>query len=113
MAKDAFATYARDELGLSAQVVARPVQATLRSAIAFAFGAAIALLIAIASPLTRIPRIASAGCLVALAVLGAAGAQTAGAGVVKPMLRVTFWGAIAMGETADRQPDRPHAAVKA
>ena len=99
-AKDAFAAHARDELGLSAHVVARPVQAALTSAVTFAFGAAIPLLIAIASPTGRIPWAVSTGSLVALAILGAAGAQTGGASVLKPMLRVTFWGAIAMGTTA-------------
>ena len=99
-AKDVFATHARDELGLSAHVVARPIQAALTSAVTFAFGAAIPLLIAIASPTARIPWLVSAGSLVALAVLGAAGAQTGGANLVRPMLRVTFWGAIAMGTTA-------------
>jgi vacuolar iron transporter family protein len=99
-AKDAFATHARDELGLSAHVVARPVQAALTSAVTFSFGAALPLLIAVVSPLARIPWTVSTGSLVALAVLGAAGAQTGGAGILKPMLRVTFWGAIAMGTTA-------------
>ncbi|MBR1091324.1 VIT family protein [Bradyrhizobium manausense] len=99
-AKDAFAAHSRDELGLSAHVVARPIQAALTSAVTFACGAAIPLLIAIASPLPRIPWVVSGGSLVALAILGAAGAQTGGAGIVKPMLRVTFWGAIAMGTTA-------------
>jgi vacuolar iron transporter family protein len=99
-AKDAFAAHARDELGLSAHVVARPVQAALTSAVTFAFGAAIPLLIAVASPTALISWAVSAGSLVALAVLGAAGAQTGGAGIFKPTLRVTFWGAIAMGTTA-------------
>jgi len=99
-AKDAFASHARDELGLSAHVVARPIQAALTSAVTFALGAAIPLLIAIASPLVRIPWLVSGGSLVALAILGAAGAQTGGAGILRPMLRVTFWGAIAMGTTA-------------
>jgi VIT1/CCC1 family predicted Fe2+/Mn2+ transporter len=99
-AKDAFATHARDELGLSAHVVARPIQAALTSAVTFAFGAAIPLLIAITSPLARIPWLVSGGSLIALAILGAAGAQTGGAGILRPMLRVTFWGAIAMGTTA-------------
>jgi VIT1/CCC1 family predicted Fe2+/Mn2+ transporter len=99
-AKDAFATHARDELGLSAHVVARPIQAAPTSAVTFAFGAAIPLLMAIASPLPRIPWVVSGGSLVALAILGAAGAQTGGAGIWRPMLRVTFWGAIAMGTTA-------------
>jgi vacuolar iron transporter family protein len=99
-AKDAFAAHARDELGLSEHIVARPVQAALTSAVTFACGAAIPLLIAILSPLARTPWTVSAGSLVALAVLGAAGAQTGGAGVLRPTLRVTFWGAIAMGTTA-------------
>lgn len=99
-AKDAFATHARDELGLSAHVVAHPIQAALTSAVTFAFGAVIPLLIAIASPLARIPWVVSISSLVALAILGAAGAQTGGAGILRPMLRVTFWGAIAMLATA-------------
>lgn len=99
-AKDAFAAHARDELGLSAHVVARPVQAALTSAVTFAVGAAIPLLIAIATPMATISWAVSAGSLVALAVLGAASAQTGGAGIFKPTLRVTFWGAIAMGTTA-------------
>lgn len=99
-AKDAFGTHARDELGLSAHVVARPIQAALTSAVTFALGASIPFLIAIASPLARIPWTVSGGSLVALAILGAAGAQTGGAGILRPMLRVTFWGAIAMGTTA-------------
>jgi VIT1/CCC1 family predicted Fe2+/Mn2+ transporter len=99
-ANDAFATHARDELGLSAHVVARPIQAALTSAVTFAVGAAIPVLIAIASPLQRIPWVVSAGSLVALTVLGAVGAQAGGAGVLRPMLRVAFWGAIAMGTTA-------------
>ncbi|MFZ0074244.1 MAG: VIT1/CCC1 transporter family protein [Xanthobacteraceae bacterium] len=60
----------------------------------------IPLLIAILSPLARTPWTVSAGSLVALAVLGAAGAQTGGAGILRPTLRITFWGAIAMGTTA-------------
>jgi vacuolar iron transporter family protein len=99
-AKDVFTTHARDELGLSAHVVARPIQAALTSAVTFACGAAIPLLIALISPLARTPWTVSTGSLIALAVLGAAGAQTGGAGILKPTLRVTFWGAIAMGTTA-------------
>ena len=62
--------------------MARPVQAALTSAVTFACGAAIPLLIAILSPLARTPWTVSAGSLVALAVLGAAGAQTGGAGIL-------------------------------
>ena len=99
-ARDAFATHARDELGLSAHIVARPVQAALTSAVTFAVGAAIPLIIVLASPSTRISWLVSAGSLVALAILGAIGARTGGGGIWRPMLRVTFWGAIAMGTTA-------------
>ena len=99
-AKDAFAAHARDELGLSAHMVARPVQAALTSAATFSVGAALPVLIAVLSPSMRLPWMVSGGSLVALAILGAAGAYTGGAGVLKPMLRVTFWGAIAMGATA-------------
>ena len=99
-AKDAFAAHARDELGLSAHMVARPVQAALTSAATFSVGAALPVLIAVFSQLARLPWMVSGGSLIALAILGAVGAQTGGAGVVKPMLRITFWGAVAMGATA-------------
>ena len=98
--KDAFGAHARDELGLSAHIVARPVQAALTSAVTFAGGAALPLVITIFSPLPLIPWTVSGGSLVALACLGAIGAKTGGAGILMPTLRVTFWGAIAMGATA-------------
>ena len=99
-AKDAFAAHARDELGLSAHTIARPVQAALTSAATFSVGAALPVLIAVLSTSARLPWMVSGGSLIALAILGAVGAQTGGAGVLKPMLRVTFWGAVAMGATA-------------
>lgn len=99
-AKDAFGAHARDELGLSAHIVARPVQAALTSAVTFAGGAALPLVIAIFSPLQLIPWTVSGASLIALACLGAIGAKTGGAGILIPTLRVTFWGAIAMGATA-------------
>ena len=99
-AKDAFAAHARDELGLSAHVVARPVQAALTSAAMFAVGAAMPLAIAFVSPAGRTAWFVSGGSLVCLAVLGAAGAVVGGAGIVRPTIRVTFWGAFAMAATA-------------
>ncbi len=99
-AKDAFASHARDELGLSAHVVARPVQAALTSALTFAIGAAVPLLIAIFAPAAGLATTISAGSLLCLAALGAAGAWIGGASIWRPTLRVTFWGAIAMGATA-------------
>src|ERR1035437_2749045 len=73
-AKDAFAAHARDELGLSAHMVARPVQAALTSAATFSVGAALPVLIAVLSPLARLPWMVSGGSLIALAILGAVGA---------------------------------------
>jgi VIT1/CCC1 family predicted Fe2+/Mn2+ transporter len=99
-AKDAFATHARDELGLSDRIVARPVQAALTSALTFATGAAVPLVIAVMSPRGSIPLLVSAGSLLCLAGLGAIGAGIGGAGILRPTLRVTFWGAVAMGATA-------------
>lgn len=99
-AKDAFASHARDELGLSAHVVARPVQAALTSAATFAVGAAVPLIIAAVAPTATIALTISGGSLVCLAGLGALGAWIGGAGMMKPTLRVTFWGAFAMAATA-------------
>ncbi len=99
-AKDAFATHARDELGLSAHVIARPIQAALTSAVTFASGAALPLLISLVVPAAKIGVAVSAGSLVCLAALGALGAWVGGASILKPTLRITFWGAVAMGATA-------------
>ncbi len=99
-AKDAFATHARDELGLSDHAVARPVQAALTSAATFSVGAAMPLVIAMAVPSSWIPSAVSGGSLLLLALLGAVGARVGGAGILKPTLRVTFWGAFAMAATA-------------
>ena len=99
-AKDAFATHARDELGLSAHVVARPVQAALTSAITFAAGAAFPLAIALLTPDGKIVWAVSISCLVGLAALGAIGARVGGADIFKPTIRVVFWGAVAMLSTA-------------
>lgn len=100
MAKDAFATHARDELGLSAQGVARPVQAALTSAATFAVGAAFPLLVATLAPAHGLGWTVSSTCLIGLAALGAIGARAGGSGLLRPMLRVTFWGAVAMLATA-------------
>ncbi|WP_296582595.1 VIT family protein [Xanthobacter sp.] len=99
-AKDAFTAHARDELGLAEHVVARPIQAALTSAVTFALGAAIPLIISLVAPTAQIAPIVSGGSLVCLAVLGALGARAGGADIWKPTIRVTFWGAIAMAATA-------------
>jgi VIT1/CCC1 family predicted Fe2+/Mn2+ transporter len=99
-AKDAFAAHARDELGISDHVVARPIQAALTSAVTFAMGASLPVLITLVVPLERTAVAVSVGALAALAILGAVGASVGGAAIWQPMIRVTFWGAVAMGATA-------------
>jgi vacuolar iron transporter family protein len=100
MAKDAFGAHARDELGISEISTARPVQAALTSAATFSVGAAAPLILVVASPQAGIIPIVAAGSLVFLALLGLLGARTGGAAISKPIVRVTFWGALAMAATA-------------
>jgi VIT1/CCC1 family predicted Fe2+/Mn2+ transporter len=97
---DALAAHARDELGISEHVTARPVQAALTSAATFAVGAAMPLLVSMLAPLPVIIPTISVATLVFLAVLGWLGAWAGGASPWKPMLRVTFWGALALVVTA-------------
>ncbi len=100
MEHNALEAHARDELGLSEHTTARPVQAALASAAAFAMGAAPPLLLAVLAPLqTLVPAVAVATLLV-LAVLGAVGARLGGAPMLKAVVRVMFWGALAMLVTA-------------
>jgi VIT1/CCC1 family predicted Fe2+/Mn2+ transporter len=100
MAKDALGAHARDELGISEITTARPVQAALTSAATFSVGAAAPLALVLLSPThVTIPAV-SVGSLAFLALLGFLGARTGGAAVLKPVLRVTFWGALAMALTA-------------
>jgi VIT1/CCC1 family predicted Fe2+/Mn2+ transporter len=100
MAHDAIGAHARDELGISAAFSARPIQAALASAGSFAVGAAMPLLIvAIVSEATLIP-VVSGTSLLFLAFLGALAARAGGARVTPGALRVTLWGALAMGLTA-------------
>jgi VIT1/CCC1 family predicted Fe2+/Mn2+ transporter len=100
MAHDACAAHARDELGISETFSARPIQAALASAGSFAVGAVMPLLVtALAQSSEVIPLIAGTS-LVFLALLGGLAARAGGAGVMVGALRVTFWGALAMGLTA-------------
>ncbi len=99
-AKDALGAHARDELGISELMRARPIQAALASAASFAVGAALPLATAIASPNAYVEPIVAALSLGFLAVLGAIAARVGRADVLKGTLRVTFWGAIAMAITA-------------
>jgi len=100
MAKDALAAHARDELGISEMISARPIQAALTSAVTFAVGAALPLLTVVVSPVAYMIPVVSGTSLVFLALLGTLAAYTGGAPVVAGAARVTFWGAIAMALTA-------------
>ena len=100
MAHDAIGAHARDELGISETLSARPIQAALASAGSFAVGAAMPLLTAtIVSEASLIP-VVSGTSLVFLALLGGLAARAGGARVTVGAMRVTLWGALAMGLTA-------------
>jgi VIT1/CCC1 family predicted Fe2+/Mn2+ transporter len=100
MAKDALAAHARDELGITEELSARPVQAASASAGSFSFGAALPLLVALMVPRPAVVWSVAGGALLSLALLGALAARTGGAPVWRAVARVTFWGALAMGITA-------------
>ncbi len=97
---DALAAHARDELGLTEVHAARPVQAAFASALAFAVGAALPLGVALTAPRDALSLSVTGASLVSLAVLGSVAARAGGAGVLRGAVRVTVWGAVAMGLTA-------------
>ncbi|MET4025627.1 VIT1/CCC1 transporter family protein [Marinobacter sp. MBR-99] len=99
-AHDALTAHARDELGISDALAARPVQAALASAGTFAIGAALPLLVLVLVPVSLVLGAVSVSSLVFLAGLGALSARAGGAGLMRGTIRVTFWGALAMALTA-------------
>lgn len=99
-AHDAIGAHARDELGISDTMAARPVQAAFTSAATFATGAALPLLAAALAVGAAQIVVVALTALVVLAALGAVGAKAGGAPVVAAAVRVTFWGALAMAVTA-------------
>jgi len=100
MARDALGAHARDELGISEVTTARPLQAALTSAATFSAGAVAPLALVAISPRPLLIPLEIAGSLLCLAALGAIGARTGGAPVLRSVMRVTFWGALAMALTA-------------
>jgi VIT1/CCC1 family predicted Fe2+/Mn2+ transporter len=100
MAHDALGAHARDELGISETVRARPIQAALASAASFAVGAAMPLLITALAPAAGLIPLVSGTSLAFLALLGGLAARAGGASVAMGAMRVTFWGALAMAVTA-------------
>ena len=99
MAKDALSAHARDELGISETVTARPVQAALASAAAFSVGAGMPLLVLTIAPAAHLGVVVAGATLVFLAVLGGLAGRAGGASIVRSVIRVTFWGALAMSVT--------------
>ena len=100
MARDAIGAHARDELGISAILTARPIQAALTSASTFAVGAAMPLLTVVIVPATSQAPFVAGVSLLFLALLGGLAARAGGASATKGALRVTVWGTLAMAVTA-------------
>lgn len=100
MAKDALGAHARDELGISDTLTARPIQAGLASAATFAVGAALPILLVLFVPVSALVWTVSGSSLLFLALLGSLAARAGGSPVWKSVARVTFWGALAMAITA-------------
>ncbi len=100
MAHDALAAHARDELGMSTTLTARPLQAALTSAASFGVGAALPVLMSVAVPAGMVLPLVTVGSLLLLAGLGALAASTGGAPVLRASVRVAILGALAMGLTA-------------
>jgi len=100
MAHDALDAHAREELGISTTLSARPIQAALASAGSFAVGAAMPLLVTAITPAAGLISLVPGTSLFFLAFLGGLAAHVGGAGVTAGAVRVTFWGALAMATTA-------------
>lgn len=99
-AHDALAAHARDELGISNAFSAKPLQAAVSSAASFAVGAALPLAVAALAPGQALALWVSGASLLSLAALGVVAARAGGANVFSSVVRVTFWGVLAMLATA-------------
>jgi VIT1/CCC1 family predicted Fe2+/Mn2+ transporter len=100
MARDALGAHARDELGISETLSARPIQAAMASAASFAVGAAMPLAVTVFAPEPWLVVVVPGTTLVFLALLGALAAAAGGARLIAGAIRVMFWGALAMAITA-------------
>jgi VIT1/CCC1 family predicted Fe2+/Mn2+ transporter len=98
--KDALAAHARDELGLTAEFAARPLQASLASAATFAIGAGVPVLSIVLAPPAALAIVVSIVSLLCLVALGAVAARAGGASMVRGAARVALWGLLAMAATA-------------
>ena len=100
MAHDALGAHARDELGITAELAARPLQAALASAATFAVGAALPIAMIVLVPPAAVAMVVAGSSLILLAALGAIAAGVGGASPLVGAARVAFWGALAMAATA-------------
>ena len=97
---DALEAHVRDELGINEISAANPMQAALASGVTFTFGGVLPLLVALFMPLQSLAYALYGFAIVFLIILGAISARTGGSSIYKAVLRVTFWGTVAMGITA-------------
>ena len=100
MSRDALGAHARDELGITETLRARPIQAAFASAISFVAGAIIPIAAALLAPSAWVAEVSAATALVTLVILGGTAAYAGGASIARGAMRVAFWGALAMGLTA-------------
>lgn len=100
MAHDALGSHARDELQINDMTAARPLQAAIASALTFTVGALLPVLLAAILPMDWMVAGEAGGSILFLALLGAISARTGGAPMLRPVVRVVFWGALAMALTA-------------
>jgi len=97
--KDPLEAHVRDELGINAQNSANPIQAALASFLAFAVGGLLPLLVALFAPLVNMEYVIYGSSLLFLIILGYVSAKAGGAKPLRPILRLVFWGTVAMGIT--------------
>jgi VIT1/CCC1 family predicted Fe2+/Mn2+ transporter len=100
MSSDALGTHARDELGITENLRARPIQAAFASAISFVAGAIVPIAAAWLAPSARVVEVSFATALLTLVILGGTASYAGGASIFNGAMRVAFWGALAMGLTA-------------
>ena len=97
---DALGAHVRDELGINEMSQAKPLQAAFASGASFTLGGILPLLIALFMPLAHIEYFLYGSAIFFLVLLGAISAKTGGSSILKAILRITFWGTVAMGLTA-------------
>lgn len=98
--KDALGAHVRDELGINEVSQAKPIQAALASGAAFTVGGLLPLLVALFLPMNTMGYYLYGFAIAFLIILGAVAAKTGGSSITKAIIRITFWGTIAMGLTA-------------